>query len=80
MKADSPFPRVAAHLQHPHDSLTISSGANVLVVQRQLAAGVLSSAAPRPGEIAVVHYWARRTARERIFHCGHFPNRCEDAA
>jgi site-specific recombinase XerD len=37
MKADHTFPRVTAHdLRHTYASLAISSGANVLVVQRQL--------------------------------------------
>lgn len=37
MKADPTFPRVTAHsLRHTYASLAISSGANVLVVQRQL--------------------------------------------
>jgi integrase len=37
MKADPMFPRVTAHdLRHTYASLAISSGANVLVVQRQL--------------------------------------------
>ena len=37
IKADPTFPRVTAHdLRHTYASLAISSGANVLVVQRQL--------------------------------------------
>jgi integrase len=37
MKADPTFPRVTAHdLRHTYASLAISSGANVLVVLRQL--------------------------------------------
>jgi integrase len=37
MKADPTFPRVTAHgLRHTYASLAISSGANVLLVQRQL--------------------------------------------